>query len=98
MMDASFDDWADAGFPGDPPSRGGSMAVVTCTKRKSAFYSAAFLKGKAVAPREWLVDGLIPQKNGDVVRRRWRHGQESFGAATCRGRICCAALDRQARF
>lgn len=61
-MDTSFDDWADAGFPGDPPSLGDTMPVVTSTKRKSAFYSAASLKGNAVPPREWLVDGLIPQK------------------------------------
>lgn len=30
--------------------------------RASRFYSAASLKGKAVAPREWLVPGLVPQK------------------------------------
>jgi RecA-family ATPase len=79
-MDTSFDDWADAGFPGSgevplttqrsnpstfdyPPSRGSYMPVVpTPAKRTSTFYSAATLKGKTVAAREWLVDGLIPQK------------------------------------
>jgi RecA-family ATPase len=79
-MDTTYDEWADAGFPGSgdhplnmprrdpstfdyPPSRGGSMPVIpTATKRTSAFYSAATLKGKTVAPREWLVDGLVPQK------------------------------------
>lgn len=30
--------------------------------RESCFYSAASLKGKPVAPRDWLVPGLIPQK------------------------------------
>lgn len=29
---------------------------------RSRFYSAATLKGKAVKPREWLVDGLVPTK------------------------------------
>lgn len=28
----------------------------------SDFYSAASLKGKAVPPRQWLVDGIVPQK------------------------------------
>jgi len=31
-------------------------------KRTSTFYSAATLKSKPVAAREWLVDGLVPQK------------------------------------
>ena len=31
-------------------------------RRESCFYSASSLKGKPVAPREWLVHGLIPQK------------------------------------
>lgn len=30
--------------------------------RESQFYSAASLKGKAVPPRQWLVEGLVPQK------------------------------------
>lgn len=30
--------------------------------RASRFYSATSLKGKAVPPREWLADGLVPQK------------------------------------
>lgn len=30
--------------------------------RESQFYSAASLKGKPVPPRQWLVQGLVPQK------------------------------------
>ena len=31
------------------------------SERASRFYSAASLKGKPVPPREWLVEGLVPQ-------------------------------------
>lgn len=32
------------------------------SERKSAFYSAASLKGKPVPARQWMVPGLVPQK------------------------------------
>ncbi len=55
MMDVSFEEWVDKGCPGDP-------GKPDPDKRRSQFYSAATLNGKAVKPREWLVHGLIPQK------------------------------------
>jgi len=62
-MDTSFEDWADEGFPDDLPSREDFMPTVPKSEKlTSTFYSAASLKGKRVAPREWLVDDMVPQK------------------------------------
>ncbi|WP_425050752.1 AAA family ATPase [Psychromarinibacter sp. S121] len=43
-------------------SRKGSTMVQPDATRDSRFYSAATLKGKSVPPRQWLVDGLVPDK------------------------------------
>ena len=45
-----------AGQPRTDPS------LAAPPERRSRFYSAADLKGKAVPPREWLVEGLVPSK------------------------------------
>lgn len=42
--------------------RSTGAAEVQKPDRASRFYSAASLKGKAVKPREWLVQGLVPTK------------------------------------
>lgn len=50
--------------PQDRPDRQplGTVAVQHAPKRESTFYSAATLKGKPIPPRQWLVQGLVPQK------------------------------------
>ncbi len=40
----------------------GRTIIQPAPARESQFYSAASLKGKAIPPREWLVQGLVPQK------------------------------------
>lgn len=44
------------------PQPRGPTVVRPTPQRESRFYSAASLKGKSVPPRQWLVDGLVPQK------------------------------------
>jgi len=44
-----------------PPASGPTI-IQSEPKRESQFYSAASLNGKAVPSRQWLVDGLVPQK------------------------------------
>lgn len=64
MMDCTYDEWADAGYPIDEPTGfdPGLRVIQSAPKRESRFYSAASLKDKSVKPREWLVQGLAPQK------------------------------------
>lgn len=56
--------------PGHPPDRPdfrpaprGPMIIQPAPARESRFYSAATLKGKPVPPREWIVAGLVPDRN-----------------------------------
>lgn len=48
-----------SGVVGTPSS---ATIIQPTQARESQFYSAASLKGKAVPPRQWLVQGLVPQK------------------------------------
>lgn len=49
--------------PRDRQALSGEKAqMARVVQRESQFYSAASLKGKAVPPRQWLVEGLVPQK------------------------------------
>ena len=45
-----------------PLPASGPTIIQSEPKRESQFYSAASLYGKAVPARQWLVDGLVPQK------------------------------------
>jgi len=45
-----------------PLPASGPTIIQSEPKRESQFYSAASLNGKAVPARQWLVDGLVPQK------------------------------------
>lgn len=47
----------------DHDTRQGGTIVPGKPERESRFYSAASLKGKSVPPREWIVDGLVPDRN-----------------------------------
>ena len=53
-------DYIPAGMMHLPAS--GPTIIQSEPKRESQFYSAASLNGKAVPARQWLVDGLVPQK------------------------------------
>lgn len=53
-------DYVPAGMTPLPAS--GPTIIQSEPKRESQFYSAASLNGKAVPARQWLVDGLVPQK------------------------------------
>ncbi|MEM8551091.1 MAG: AAA family ATPase [Pseudomonadota bacterium] len=41
--------------------------IPQCETRRSRFYSAASLKGKAVPPREWLVPDLVPMRTVTLI-------------------------------
>ncbi|SEM02379.1 RecA-family ATPase [Roseovarius tolerans] len=45
-----------------PLPASGPTIIQSEPNRESQFYSAASLNGKAVPARQWLVDGLVPQK------------------------------------
>ena len=52
-------------------------------ERRSQFYSAADLKGKAVPPREWLLDGLVPNKTVTLLSGDGGTGKSLLAQLAC---------------